>query len=355
MPTELMKAARFYGLDAPLQLEQIPVPEIGANEALIQVKAVGLCGTDIHILREGLTRPAFKPMTPGHEAAGVVVRVGSSVTGWQPGARVAVLPGIYCGHCPHCLQGHGQRCLQRRMIGIQAEGALAEYLRIPARNLVALPAVVSFAVGAILTDAVATPFHALVDRAALQIGENIAIFGSGGLGLHAVHLARVLGAGQIIAIDLRDEQLERARRAGASVIINPRREAVVEAILRATDGRGVDVAAEFIGLTSTVAQAVEAAAVGGRVVVAGIGEEPITTVPPSTLVRREISLMGSYAFTRPIIERLIDLVASGKLSLEESITHTFPLDEVNHALDVLQNKIDNPTRIVITLPERQTE
>lgn len=347
--TETMKAARFYEIDTPLRIEHVPIPEIGEDEVLVQVKAVGLCGSDIHILKEGLTLTAFKPITPGHEAAGIVARVGSKVEGWTPGERVSVLPGIYCGTCSQCLQGRGSLCERRRMIGIQAEGALAEYLKVPAKNLVSLPAPVSFPVGAIMTDAVATPFHALIDRAALKSGETVAIFGVGGLGLHAVQIAKLAGARHIIAVDIRDEQLARARQVGADTIINSRTSSAAAMIMAATAGRGVDVAAEFVGLAETIAQAVESTAVGGRVVVSGIGSEPITTVPPAVLVRRELSLMGSYAFTKQTIERLMDLIASGKLSLDASVTHTFSLDEVNEGLDVLQKKIGNPTRVVITL------
>jgi alcohol dehydrogenase, propanol-preferring len=344
-----MKAARFYELDAPLRIEDIAVPEIGDDEVLVQVRAVGLCGTDIHILKEGQTLTAFKPITPGHEAAGVVARVGSAVAGWTRGDRVSVLPGIYCGACQQCLQGRDELCEYRRMIGIQAEGALAEYLRVPAKNLVRLPANVPFTVGAILTDAAATPYHALIDRAALKRNETVAVFGVGGLGLHAVQIAKVVGARSIIAVDIRDEQLERARSVGADITINSRAGSPVPSIMQATEGRGVDVAAEFVGFTETIAQAVEAAAPGGRIVVAGIGSEAIKTVSPAVLVRKELTLMGSYAFTKQTIEQLVDLVANGRLALEASVTHTFSLDAVNEGLNVLQKKIGNPTRVVITL------
>ncbi|HEV2656258.1 MAG TPA: zinc-binding dehydrogenase [Ktedonobacteraceae bacterium] len=345
-----MKAARFYALDTPLRIEDIPVPEIGDDEVLVQIKAVGLCGTDIHILKEGQTLTAFKPITPGHEAAGVVARVGSAVEGWMRGDRVSVLPGIYCGACHQCLQGRDELCEYRRMIGIQAEGALAEYLKVPAKNLVRLPAHVPFTVGAILTDAAATPYHALIDRAALQRNETVAVFGVGGLGLHAVQIAKVVGTRSIIAVDIRAEQLERARAVGADITINSRDSSPVPRIMQATGGRGVDVAAEFVGFAATIAQAVESAAPGGRIVVSGIGPEAIKTVSPAVLVRRELTLMGSYAFTRQTIERLMALVASGKLALEASVTHIFSLDEVNQGLNVLQKKIGNPTRVVITLP-----
>lgn len=350
MATELMKAARFYALNEPLKIEHIPVPEIADDEALIQVKAVGLCGSDIHMLREGLTATGFMPITPGHEPAGIVARVGSKVEGWLPGTRVVVLPGIYCGACSQCLQGRGELCERRRMIGIQVDGALAEYLKVPAKNLVRLQDNVSFAVGAIMTDAVATPFHALIDRAALKSGETVAIFGIGGLGLHAVKIACLAGARQVIAVDVRDEQLALARKAGANVTINSRAEAPVDAIMEATSGRGTDVVAEFVGVQTTIAQAVEAVATGGRVVISGLGPDAMTIVPPTIFVRKEISLLGSYAFTKQTIERLMDLVTSGKLLLDDSVTHTFSLDEVNQGLDVLHKKTGGPTRVAISLP-----
>src|SRR5437868_284493 len=241
-----MKATRFYAVNTPLRIENIPVPEIDADEVLVQVKAVGLCGSDVHIVYEGVTPTAFKPITLGHEPAGVVARVGSKVQGWTPGDRVSVLPLLFCGTCPRCLRGQSQVCEQRRVIGIQAEGALAEYLKVPAKNLVRLPDNVPFSVGAIITDAVATPFHALIDRAALKSGESIAIFGLGGLGLHAVQIAKLAGARSVIGVDVRPEQLERARQAGADVIIDARNGSPVTTVMEATGGRGVDVAAEFV-------------------------------------------------------------------------------------------------------------
>jgi alcohol dehydrogenase, propanol-preferring len=348
METQTMKAAQFYEVNSPLRIEEIPIPDIGPEEVLVQVQAVGLCGSDVHIVYEGVTPTAFKPITLGHEPAGIVARVGSAVEEWQPGTRVSVLPLLFCGVCPTCLRGQAEICEKRRMIGIQAEGALARYVRVPAKNLVRLPDNVPFAIGAIITDAVATPFHALIDRATLKSGESIAIFGVGGLGLHAVQIAKLAGARWIIAVDVRDEQLERARSAGADLTLNSKNSSPVTAIREATGGRGVDVAAEFIGRQETIAQAVEAIAAGGRVVVAGLGPDPITVLPPTIFVRKELTLLGSYAFTRQTIEQLLELVATGKLDLSNSITDTFPLEQVNEGLKVLHEKIGNPIRVVIT-------
>ncbi len=344
-----MTAARFYEVNEPLRLEEVPVPEIQEDEVLIQMKAAGLCGSDVHIVFEGVTPTAFKPITLGHEPAGVVAATGARVEGWEEGDRACVVPGIFCGSCQNCVTGRPNICLNRRILGIQREGALAQYLAVPAKNLVRLPESVPFTVGAIITDAVATPFYAMTERAALRAGETVAIFGAGGLGLHAIQISRLLGAANIIVVDPRDDQLERARGMGADITINPTETQPVEAILEATGGLGVDVAAEFVGLQQTISQCVESVVMGGRVVVVGLGPDPINTVPPTVFVRKQIALLGSYGFTKRGIEQLVQLSATGKLDLEKSITHTFPLEEVNTALKYLHEKIENPIRVAVTL------
>ena len=349
MTPKSMTAARFYEVEEPLRLEEIPVPELREDEVLVEIKAAGLCGSDVHIVFEGVTPTAFKPITLGHEPAGVVAGVGARVEGWEGGERVCVVPGFWCGSCRNCVVGFPNVCLQRKIYGIQAEGALAEYLAVPARNLVRLPDNVPFAVGAIITDAVATPFYALSERVALKAGETIAVFGVGGLGLHGVQIARLLGAQTIIAVDTREDQLRRAEVMGADLTINAATTPPVEAILEATRGLGVDVAAEFVGLGQTISQCVECVAPAGRVVVVGLGPDPITTVPPTVFVRKQISLLGSYGFTKWGIEQLVELTSAGRLDLEGSITHTFPLAEVNTALKYLHEKIENPIRVAVTL------
>jgi len=344
-----MTAARFHEVNEPLQLEEVPVPEIREDEVLVQVKAVGLCGSDVHIVFEGVTPTPFKPITLGHEPCGVVAATGARVEGWEEGDRVSVTPLLFCSSCRNCITGHTNVCLTRKIMGIQANGALAEYLVVPAKNLVRLPEEVPFTVGAIITDAVATPFQAMAERAALRAGETVAVYGAGGLGLHAVQICRLLGAQKIIVVDPREGQLERAREMGADLTIDPEETQPVEAILEATGGLGVDVAGEFVGLQGTIAQCVESVVRGGRVVVAGLGADPISIVPPTIFVRDGISLLGSYGFTKRNIEQLVELAAAGRLNLEESITHTFPLDEVNTALKYLHEKIENPIRVAVTL------
>ena len=345
--TRTMRAARFTRPGEPLQVLQVPIPRPGPQEVLIRVRAAGLCGSDVHIAIEGITPVGFSPITLGHEPAGEVVEVGQGVTGWSAGDRVTVLALQSCGRCENCVRGAMQVCSTRRIAGIHLDGALAEFMVTPAACLVALPPQVSFDVGAILTDAVATPFHALVDRAQLRAGETIAVFGVGGLGLHAVELARFMGAARVLAIDVRTAQLERAQAYGADTTINASTTDPVAAVLEATSGRGVDVAAEFVGRQQTISQAVDVLTTGGRAVIAGLGPEPVTGPPPTVFVRKEASIIGSYAASRTTVEKLVALTASGALDLERSITHVYPLDDVDEALRVLHTKDGDPLRVVV--------
>lgn len=348
VPT-MMQSARFTEVNEPLKIEQIPVPNIKEDEVLVQVKAVGLCGSDIHIAFEGVTPTSYQPITLGHESSGIIAAKGSHVKKWNVFDRVAIKPFIFCGSCHNCIAGHSEVCIDRKVIGIHLDGALAEYIAIPEKNLIHLPEEIPFDVGAIITDAIATPFHAMVERAKLKPGESIVIYGAGGLGLHAVQIASLVGATDIIVVDIRQDQLKRAKELGATHVINPFEKNPVEEIKEKTNGLGVDLVAEFIGLQKTIEEATHLVKVGGRVVVAGLGEEPIKLAAPTEFVRKQITFLGSYGFSKNTIRKLVDLVKNDKLRLDNSITHRFTLNEVNQGLRYLHGKIENPIRIVITL------
>lgn len=345
----MMRAARFEGVGRPLAVREVPVPRPARDEVLVQVAAVGLCGSDVHVAVEGITPTPFLPITLGHEIAGTVAAVGTEVTDWAVGDRVCVFALTYDGTCSACLAGHGEICAGRQVLGIHADGGLAEYVTVPARNLCAIPDPVPFEVAAVCTDAVVTPFHALADVAALSPGESTAVIGVGGLGLHAVQIARLAGAFPVIAVDTRRSQLERAVRCGADVTIDASRDPVVEAVQEATAGLGVDVAAEFVGREDTIAQAVECLRIGGRAVVVGLGADPITVSPPTVFVRRQSRLLGSYGGTIATLRRVLPLVAAGRLELSSSISHTFPLDEAATALRTLHEGIGDPQRVVVVV------
>ena len=342
-----MKAARFYRPNEPLRIEEVPLPVLGPNEVMVEVKAAGLCGSDVHIV-EGETFTGFTPITLGHESAGVIAKVGEQVSEWKPGDRVCIDAVTTCGHCYNCLRERDSICLKRKFIGIHIDGAFARYVKVSVRNLIRLTDSVSFEEGAILTDAVATPYHAITKRAKLSIGETIAVFGLGGLGVHALQISKLMGAGLVIGVDVEESILARGLTFGADVVVNSKKEDSVKRIKELTGGYGVDVALECTGKNLTVSQCVESVRLGGRAVVVGLGPESIQIRPITEFVRGEIELIGSSAFELKEIQQIVQLVASGRLGLSQSVSRRISLDEVNQGIEDLKRKRGNPIRILIT-------
>lgn len=342
-----MKAARFHKVNEKLTIERIPIPQIKPDEILLDVKATGICGSDLHIVYEGVTPTGFLPITLGHEPSGVVAEVGENVTDWKVGDRVVVNSVVICGKCYNCLRGRGSICINKKVLGIHFNGGLAEYMAVPSRNLVKLPDNVPFDQGAIVTDAVATPYHAITARGKLQLGETVAIVGCGGLGIHAVQLCRTAGASRIIAVDIDDEILDRTKSVGATDIVNPKSGNTADKIKEVTGGLGVDLALEFVGRQDTIALGVESLKVGGRLVICGLGPDDISVMPPTIFVRSEYEVIGSYAFDHRDIAILLRFMSSGKLDISGSITERFSLGEANTALENLRDRVGHPIRLVI--------
>jgi threonine dehydrogenase-like Zn-dependent dehydrogenase len=343
-----MKALRVTRGEAGARLVDIPEPEAASGEVLIRVSAAGLCGTDVACAfrpDENLTRPGTT--TLGHEPAGTIVAVGANVDGWRAGDRVAVSSIVSCGRCSLCSRGMSEICSNATIIGMHHDGAVAELMTAPAANLVALPDGVPDDVGAILTDAVATPFHALVERGRMLPGESVAIFGAGGLGQHAIQLARVFGAGTLIAVDTRAEQLAHAKELGADHAFDATDARLSDRIREVNGGSGVDLAGVFVGSSQAIASAFRSVAKGGRMVVVGLSSDDVVLPPSGALARREISVIGSGGFRMDELERLVDLVAVGRLDLSGSISHVFALDDAEAALELLRSGAESVRRIVV--------
>lgn len=338
-----MRAALFCGVGHPFEVQEIPKPTPGPGEVLVQVMAAGLCGSDVHIAVEGTTAPAYLPMVLGHEAAGLVAEVGAGVTEWVPGERVSVLPDLVCGNCVNCWEGRSELCLKRRLIGIHRPGALAEFMVVPAANLVHLPESISFEAGAIAADAVATPYHALVRVGALHGGERVLILGLGALGLHAVSLARVLGASQVGAVTRHPRAGLRARARGA--------DEVREWQKSPWPAGAYDLVVDFSGHPAMIERGMEALRAGGRLVLVGISEEPFAThIKVSSWVRRGIQVVGSYGANLGDLSEVLSLAERNRINLENSITHRFSLEDAFLALQHLADKWGDPIRVAI-LPE----
>ncbi|MCC6211050.1 MAG: zinc-binding dehydrogenase [Burkholderiales bacterium] len=342
-----MMAARLVKAGEPLRLEELPVPEPAADEILVKVAACGLCGTDLHLAVAGDIPVERTPITLGHEGAGIVAGAGRDVKGLREGDRVALFPAAYCGACRHCLQGRHSLCDRSKVYGMARDGALAEYVTAPERTAIRLPEAVPFEIGAIVTDGVATPFHALRSRGRLRAGETVAVFGCGGLGTHAVMLARLMGAARIAAVDVDEKALARARALGADLVVDMRQGDPAKAI-RAAFGRGADLALEFVGLPETVEAAIRALDKAGRAVICGVGMARPALPPLAAFVGREQSVLGSFGMDRADIEDLLALVAAGRLDLSASVSARYPLAEANAALGHLASKRDGVVRVVVT-------
>jgi len=346
-----MRASKFSAPGAPLTVEECPVPALDAGEVLVRVMAAGVCGSDVHMWR-GIVPVRQLPLTLGHEMAGTVEAWGPAVAGWGPGDQVIVRAASGCGECGACSDGRDNLCSRQGVLGMDLDGGFAQYVRAPAANLVPLPQGISFEAGAILTDAVATPYHAIVNRGGLHAGESVAVFGCGGLGVHAVQLARLLGAATIVAVDVRRPARERAERAGAGTVIDAAESSPAKEIQRLADG-GVDLALDFVGKAETVSQAVRSLRPGGRAVVVGMGTEGIALPPPSLFAWREHAVLGSFGSTLHDLEQVIEFVSSGRLDLSGSITARLPLSGVNDALRILEDPVGDHVRIVIVPSEEE--
>lgn len=333
----------------PLLIEEIDIPIPGPGEALVEMKACGICGTDVHIALDGTVPTAYTPITPGHEPSGVISDLGDGVRDWNKGDRVAIYPQVTCGVCPQCREGRDGICINARVLGMHREGAFSDYMAIPAKNLVRIPDNVSYTEAAIMTDAGATPFHAVTKRGQVRPGETVAVFGCGGLGMNAIQFCKLAGAARVIAIDTSDYALKRALRVGADITVNAGVEKPYKEVMSANGGYGVDVAFEFAGVNAAIDQAVRSLRRGGRAVTVGIGPERINIISPFFFVYNDWALIGSFGSDIGDLERLMGIAASGKLDLSESVSSVIPLNDVNQGISDLQQKVGNPVRIVVSM------
>ena len=343
-----MKALRIVGIGKPLEEREMPLPDPGIGEILLRVKAAGICHSDAHY-RAGTSPTGPLPVTPGHEVAGIVDRLGPGVSSVRPGDRVAIHYQLACGDCRFCRMGQEQFCPAGAMVGKHRDGGYAEYLLVPARNAVPVPEEVPLDHAAVMMCSTATSFHAL-RKARLAPGETVAVFGLGGLGMSAVQLARALGAREVFGVDLDPAKLRQAERYGA-VPVNAGSGDPVAEIRRLTGGAGVDVALELIGLAATMEQAVRCLGVFGRAALAGIGQNPMSVHAYSEVIGKETEIIGVSDHLMSELPLLLELAKRGRLDLSDVVTRRVPLRaaEVNRVLDEL-DRYAAPARTVI-VPE----
>jgi L-iditol 2-dehydrogenase len=310
-----------------LVYEDVPVPEIGGDDVLVEVKACGICGSDVHGM-DGSTGRRQPPLVMGHEASGIVVETGDGVSGWIEGDRVTFDSTVYCGACHFCRRGEINLCDNRRVLGVACEefsqaGAFAEYVSVPQRILCRLPDGVTFEQAA-MVEPLSVAVHA-VRRTPIYLNDAAVVVGAGMIGLLVVQVLRSTGCGRIVAVDLERDKLDLACELGADLGFNPGECSVEEEISNLTGGRGADIAYDAVGLTPTIETAVGCLRKGGTLTLIGNLRSSVE-MPLQKVVARQLTLLGSCASSGeyPLCLEMMD---RGVVNVDALISATPPLSE----------------------------
>ena len=347
-----MKAAVFVERGR-IVLEERPVPEIGPNDALVRVTTTTICGTDVHILKG--EHPVDRGRIIGHEPVGTIAELGAGVTGYAVGQRVIVGAITPCGQCNACLGGQRSQCGGKAMggwrFGNTIDGCQAEYLRVPfaMANLCPVPDGLTDEQVLMCPDIMSTGFSG-AESGEVRMGDVVAVFAQGPIGLCATAGARLRGATTIIAVDGIAERLAMSKRLGADVTINYNERDPVEAILELTGGRGVDVAIEALGTQSTFESCLRVLRPGGVLsslgVYSGKLSLPVDAFAAGLGDHRIVTTLCPGGKER--MRRLVATVASGRVDLAAMVTHRFSLDRIEEAYDLFANQRDGVLKVAIT-------
>ncbi len=332
-----MKAAVFHGPDTGLKVQDIPIPGIGPDQILVKVAACGACHTDLHYLEHGV--PTFKkpPIVLGHEASGIVEEVGVDVDNVKTGQRVLIPAVLTCGKCRFCRMGRENICVDMQMLGNHFDGAYAEYVAVPSKDVLDLPESIPLQDASIIADALSTPYHAVKNRARVQPGDTVVVFGCGGVGINAVQLAALVGA-YVIAVDINERKLEWALELGAASTINASKVERVSKEVKKLTGGGADIAMEIIGNPRTIEEAFESVRIGGRLCVVGYTHEPISIIA-GKIMFKELDVIGSLGCPPGEYVPLIRMVELGRIDVSRLVTHRFELDQIQSAFDVMKEGV----------------
>ncbi len=327
-----MRALVLEKFGGPFVPTDVPTPAIAPHEALVRVRNVGVCGTDVKIRADRMGLGVI-PLIMGHEIAGEVAEVGGEVRGFAPGDRVVVNFYVTCGRCQFCRVGRDTLCPEVRQHGFTIDGGFAEYLKTPGVNLCKVPAHVSLEGACILGDAVATAYHAITKRAQVRPGTTVALIGVGGVGLHALQMARLAG-GWVIAVDVSEPRLALAKSLGADAVVDARSGPFHEAVRKLTDGQGVDVVLEFVANQQTLPSSYQSVKRAGRLVFVGYTPQLPMSVMPHELVRNELEIVGARANTKQELQETMELVARGRI--KPIVDRVIPLADIEQAFDALR-------------------
>ena len=329
------------------EVKEVSEPQVGPQEVLIEVRACGICGSDVHGM-DGSSGRRIPPIIMGHEASGVIARVGDLVSQWQVGNRVTFDSMISCGECPFCRRGRINLCDSRQVLGVSCEefrrdGAFAEYVCVPQNILFALPDGLSFEHAA-MVEPLSVAIHA-VERVPVHFNDTAVVIGTGMIGLLVVQALRAAGCGRILAIDVDLKRLELACRLGADEGLSPNDTDVVDEVLRRTADRGADVAIEAVGMHDTVSMAIASVRKGGSVGLVG-NLTPEVKLPLQAVVTRELTLLGSCASSGEY-PACLEMISRGAIDVEALISAAAPLDEAAAWFDRLYRKESGLMKVIV--------
>jgi threonine 3-dehydrogenase len=333
---ETMKALRKMQAAKGLQLDTVAVPLIGPTDVLVRVKTASICGTDLHIYgwdrwSQGRIKP---PVTLGHEFCGTVERVGDEVRAVKPGDFVSAEMHVNCGHCHQCRLGEAHICQNLRIIGIDQDGAFAEFVKIPAPNIWKLDASIPEHYGAIL-DPLGNAVHTVL--AGPIAGQTVLVTGCGPIGLMSIAVAKACGSSTVFATETNEKRRAMARKMGADVVLNPAAEDAVAKILAETDGTGVDALLEMSGNPTAIQQGFKALRAGGRASLLGIPTENVPLDLVNDVIFKGATVQGIYG--RRMYQTWVEMTAllkAGRLNLEPLFGERASLDKFENAFTLLQ-------------------
>jgi len=343
---EKMKAAVLHAV-GDLRIEEVDKPAMTApDQALVRIRAVGVCGSDVHFYERGRIGPYVvkEPVVLGHESAGEVVEVGKAVKHLRPGDKVAIEPGVPDRTCWYCKSGRYNLCAEVPFMGTPPwNGAFCEYVAWPADFCFKLPQGLSFEEGA-MTEPLAVAMQG-TKRGEVGVGQSVAVLGCGPIGLVTLQAAKARGATQIIATDVQQPRLELAAKLGATDTINARDGDAVERV-RELSGGGVDVALETAGTVATVQQACAMVRMGGVVTLIGMPGELEFTMPVLDIICREYDVRGVFRYCNCYPPALA-LLGAGRVDVKSLITHRFPLEQAKAAIDFAKDRKEVAVKVMV--------
>lgn len=328
-----------------IEFHDVPKPKVKEDEVLIEVKRIGVCGSDIHVYH-GLHPYTSYPVVQGHEVAGIVAEVGEGVSGFTPGDHVVFMPQVTCGQCYPCRHGMYHICDNLKVMGFQTGGAAQEFFPVRAEMVLKVPDAVPLDQAAMI-EPVSVAVHAL-SRAGSVEGKKVVVLGAGTIGSLVAQVARASGAADVLVCDIAPYKIAKAHTCGFEHVINLQETDLGQAILQYFGPDKADVMLECVGVQDTITQAVANARKGSTIVVVGVfGKKPVVDL--GLVQDRELSLIGTLMYQKRDYERAIDLVAHGKLCLEPMITHRFAFRDYLKAYQTIESSGGDYLKVMIDL------